>query len=231
VALAVGDMALYSSVERYRLDFDASFAQTVLMFPAAVIRSLHPDIDMVLGTLLEGAGPLAQLLTTMADQCFRVAGSALGQASSRHLSDAMAQTLVAATMQQGALAPSAKSNLRRFHVRRIQQYVLDHLADATLSVASVAAALELSPAHIHRLFQDEPKTFGAWLLGCRLRAVQLDLSHPAKAHLSISQIAFGRGFNNAAHFSRVFRAEFGMTAKEWRARSAAGLGGRANGQV
>ena len=36
-------------------------------------------------------------------------------------------------------------------------------------------------------------------------------------HLADTEIAFGWGFNDAAHFSRIFRARFGCSARELRA--------------
>jgi AraC-like DNA-binding protein len=39
---------------------------------------------------------------------------------------------------------------------------------------------------------------------------------------SISNIAYGCGFNDAAHFSRAFRARFGCAARELRPTRSAG---------
>jgi len=38
----------------------------------------------------------------------------------------------------------------------------------------------------------------------------------------VSEIAFGLGFNDAAHFSRAFRVRFGASPREWRARTSRG---------
>jgi AraC-like DNA-binding protein len=37
-----------------------------------------------------------------------------------------------------------------------------------------------------------------------------------QAHLSISEICFRWGFNDAAHFSRAFREQFATTPRAWR---------------
>jgi AraC-like DNA-binding protein len=37
---------------------------------------------------------------------------------------------------------------------------------------------------------------------------------PAAAH--ISDIAFAWGFNDLAHFSRIFKQKFGASPREWR---------------
>jgi len=51
----------------------------------------------------------------------------------------------------------------------------------------------------------------------RLDATRRDLCDPALAARSISEIAFAWGFNDAAHFSRAFRARFGRSPRELRA--------------
>jgi acetamidase/formamidase len=42
------------------------------------------------------------------------------------------------------------------------------------------------------------------------------LSSPAESHHSISEIAYRNGFNDSAHFSRVFRHRFGLSPREFR---------------
>lgn len=50
----------------------------------------------------------------------------------------------------------------------------------------------------------------------RLQACHAALRQPALSRRSISAIAFEHGFIHATHFSRAFRARFGMTASAWR---------------
>lgn len=44
-----------------------------------------------------------------------------------------------------------------------------------------------------------------------------DLSDPLLAHLGITAIGYDVGFKDAAHFSRAFKARFGMTPSRHRA--------------
>lgn len=54
--------------------------------------------------------------------------------------------------------------------------------------------------------------------------VQIDLSSPQHARLSISEICFRWGFNGSAHFSRAFREQYGLSPREFRqGREPAGL--------
>ncbi|GAA2849981.1 hypothetical protein GCM10010472_03770 [Pseudonocardia halophobica] len=46
--------------------------------------------------------------------------------------------------------------------------------------------------------------------------MRADLLDPTQRHRTISELAFDRGFVDASHFSRAFRARFGGTAREVR---------------
>lgn len=56
----------------------------------------------------------------------------------------------------------------------------------------------------------------------RLDACRRDLADPRLRDRSVSDIAFSWGFNNAAHFSRSFRDEYGVSPREWREASVTG---------
>ena len=80
-----------------------------------------------------------------------------------------------------------------------------------LTVRVVSERLKISPSHIHRIFVNEHQTFGGWLWDQRLAACKEALEQSAGTGLSISEIAFNHGFSNSSHFSRAFKARFGMS--------------------
>lgn len=53
------------------------------------------------------------------------------------------------------------------------------------------------------------------------RSTRLKASIAASETLSITDIAFGWGFNSASHFARSFRDAFGMTPRDYRQRAQA----------
>ena len=48
-----------------------------------------------------------------------------------------------------------------------------------------------------------------------LKPVRQFLAEPALRNRSVSDIAFGYGFNDAAHFRRTFNGRFAMTPREF----------------
>lgn len=95
------------------------------------------------------------------------------------------------------------------------------LSDADLDVPALAAALGVTPRHAHRQFEQRGLRYGSYLLEQRLARAREDLRRPLLAELGVAQIGYGVGFNSASHFSRCFRARFGVSPVAFR-----GLSGR-----
>jgi AraC-like DNA-binding protein len=66
------------------------------------------------------------------------------------------------------------------------------------------------------VFRNEPLTLAQYIWERRLEACSRDLRDPRLAARTVSELAFGRGFNDAAHFSRAFRERFGCSPRQWR---------------
>lgn len=210
-ALAPGDIALYSTAQPYRLEFDGAFRQTVIGFPAAPLRALCPAIDGLVGATMSGRRPQVALLAAMAECHFDTDYGALPDQAGVHAASALSATLAGCAVTQPANEDATRSKLSQYHLERLRRFAMARLGDSELSVGDVAAALNISAAHIHRLFSGQPHTFSAWLWHTRLQQCHLALANPAFSGLSISQIAFKYGFAHASHFSRAYRAQFGIT--------------------
>lgn len=63
-----------------------------------------------------------------------------------------------------------------------------------------------------------PQAIGVagYILAQRLAACRRLLADRGHAHRSLTDIALGLGFQNMAHFSRVFRAHLGVAPSDYR---------------
>ena len=96
-------------------------------------------------------------------------------------------------------------------------YVEQHLRDAELSAETIARSHHMSVRLLYKIWAaNTDSTLAEYIISRRLAAIRRDLTDPGLSHVSISTIASGWGFINAAHFSRRFRAAYGITAKECR---------------
>ncbi|MEH1166098.1 helix-turn-helix domain-containing protein [Micromonospora sp. CPCC 205539] len=105
---------------------------------------------------------------------------------------------------------------RRALLTQVQSYVHRHLGDTTLNPQSVADAHHISLRSLHRLFEAEQSTVASYIRDLRLARCQRDLADPALRSQPAQMIAARWGFPDKAHFSRVFRAAFGLSPQAYR---------------
>lgn len=108
---------------------------------------------------------------------------------------------------------SDDTTVRMAHRRRVLEYIDAHLCDPHLSPKRIAAANGISVRYLYRVVDPTGKGVAEHILERRLsrcNAMLLDRRHGAK---SISEIAYRCGFNDASHFSRVFKARYGLTPR------------------
>lgn len=152
---------------------------------------------------------------------------------------AEAPAVVQATTQMLAacLRPSrhalaqARAEVQGVTLERIQRHIAQNLA-APLSPDALCQHFGISRSLLYRLF--EPLGGVAHYVQQRrlLRAFHA-LASPANRRLRVAEVASRSGFASEAHFSRTFRAAFGLTPRDVRAMAgralakAAGTGGKA----
>ncbi|MBL8665862.1 MAG: helix-turn-helix transcriptional regulator [Rhodospirillales bacterium] len=90
------------------------------------------------------------------------------------------------------------------------------LRDPALCPDDVAHSNGISTRHLHRLFQQAGTSFGTFVRDQRLARCRADLADPRCVGLSVTAIAFRWGFSDSAHFSRSFKAAYGVTARAFR---------------
>jgi len=103
----------------------------------------------------------------------------------------------------------------RLVARRAALVVLVTLAGrpSVTSAQGAAAQLKCSVRTIYNTCAAHGTSFGALVIETRLVSAQYQLIRGSER---ISQIAYAVGFSSLSHFSRLFRARFGITAKTMR---------------
>ncbi|MGW2741238.1 helix-turn-helix domain-containing protein [Streptomyces sp. NPDC001450] len=114
--------------------------------------------------------------------------------------------------EHGRAAADEQSSL----VCRILGFIDLNLTDVELSPQRIARAHHISVRYLHKLFADEGTTVGRRILLRRLEECRRELADRSRGTRTIAAVAGRWGFASATHFSRVFRATYGMTPREWR---------------
>jgi AraC-like DNA-binding protein len=131
-----------------------------------------------------------------------------------HLESAGAEMLIGA-LRSGRAAEGPADGATAA-LGRIRRAIEDALDDPELCIGQIGRQLGLSPRYIQKAFSASGQTFTAYVLRRRLARCHHDLSNPGRLAMSISQICFSHGFNDAAHFSKSFRAQYGLAPGAWR---------------
>ena len=140
----------------------------------------------------------------------------LTPAATAALEQAFVWTLGAACCQFHAAPPTPAAPSLRARRRQAHDYIDAHLFDVALSPATCARALGISERYLHRALSEVGERFSQLVQGQRLDISAQRLRDPRFAHLHIAGIAWQCGFQDAAHFSRRFAKQFGLTPKAWR---------------
>jgi AraC-like DNA-binding protein len=128
------------------------------------------------------------------------------------------------TRARASAAHRAEHDERAAMARRVRHFVNENLADRALSPEHIAARHHVSVRYLHKVFAAEGTTLSRWIRRRRLEECRRELARPAgPGQASLATVARRWGFANAAHFSRSFRAAYGVSPSEWhRLRAGAG---------
>ena len=98
---------------------------------------------------------------------------------------------------------------------RISGYIEARLKDANLSPKKIAEDNGISVRYLYTLFSGQGMTVSGWVRRRRLLRCRAELNG-ADTETSITEIAYRWGHNDSAHFSRLFKASFGMSPTQYR---------------
>lgn len=200
-----GECLLYTGARPFRLAVHGPYRYFLLGFPG-----MPSPLAQVTANRQVTQTPAARILTaTLAE--FACQAPHLGPATGRELGEhvsCLLRTVLRTTAQADAQPDSLYT--------QVLDYVEARLGD-DLSPETIAAAHHISVRYLHKLFQHEGETVGGHVRRRRLDRIRRALAEPGSAHRSVASVAAQWGIAEASHFSKLFRAEFGVSPREYRA--------------
>jgi AraC-like DNA-binding protein len=216
--LQPGEFTLVDSTEPYVLSFETRVRRLVVRVPSDQLdRRTGAGVDLRAVAFARGrpgTGLVFNALRGLAEEA-RVHSSQADAA----LAACTLDLAVTAMLSRGGRQDAEYGAGRLRLLNAIRAYARANLRDPDLAPQGAAAAAGISVRYLHQLFQREGATFGAWVRDERLRRCHAEIGDPAQSWRSISDIAFGYGFNDMAHFSRLFARSFGYPPRELRLRA------------
>ncbi|MCB1479245.1 MAG: helix-turn-helix domain-containing protein [Rhodobiaceae bacterium] len=212
--LSAGDFVLWDSEREMDFRVTSRLHKLTLLIPKSRVKRLEWDAERFAGTVVRNSaavsGISAEALRRLARDFTHVDE---GEA------EAVMQPILSLLMATLTTrhAPVQASIAHRDHFTAFRRYIRDNLGDAQLGPAQVAEAHGVSLRYLHTVFAQNDESCCNFLRRERLRRCHADLSHP-HCRDTITEIAYRWGFNDAAHFSRAFKAEFGIAPRAVRAK-------------
>ncbi|MDL5159288.1 helix-turn-helix domain-containing protein [Actinomycetospora termitidis] len=215
--VAAGELMLVDLASPFAFSWTTTGASRALQVPLDAL-GLPPEVVRAAAPRLQD-GPLAGLVARHVIDLFRVADQVAAGAQAASVGAASID-LVRALI---ASSTSADADTRTVHretlLVRIHEYVRQHLRDPDLDADEIAAVHNISRRQVFELFARTGTSLEQSIIARRLEGAHDELGRPG-SRKAIATVAAEWGFRDPAHFSRRFKAAFGLTPSERRAAAA-----------
>ncbi|MFJ9607952.1 helix-turn-helix domain-containing protein [Kitasatospora sp. NPDC101176] len=220
VPLDPGTFAISDAGRPFVKELPEHFEFTAFHWPRTAVGVSDEDLRVLTATAFDGSAGTAGLVAAYLERLARSAGELEPAVAGRLATTALDLLAVLAQERRGRSAPPAPEAALAT-LARIKDHILRHLGDRDLGPERIAAAHHVSVRYLHKLFRFEGVTVVRWIQRQRLDMCRRDLARPAAGRPTVAAVAGRWGFVSASHFSRAFRAAYGVSPSEWSASTAA----------
>ena len=212
--VSAGQFVIYDTTRPYELRFNDNFSQTIVQVPRKLLQQRAGSFDALTATTFSNERPLERLVYDFLINMCRTVDHVDALTGTRLLDQAL-DLVAMAFAERMHDRPPEQSFHRSALLYRFKNYILSNLRDPELSLSRAAAAVGISTRYASDLMAAEQISFRSYVQAQRLEHCRRDLADPASGSRHVSDIAFAWGFNDLAHFSRVFKGRFGASPREW----------------
>ncbi|MFJ3792297.1 helix-turn-helix domain-containing protein [Kitasatospora sp. NPDC090091] len=217
VLLRPGTFAVSDAGRPFSKELAEPFSFTAFHWPRAAVGVSDEELRELTATDFGAEGGTAALVAAHLGRLARAVGALDPQTAVRLAATALDLLAVLAQERRGRPPGAEPSEAALALLARIKDHILRRLGDPGLDPEQIAAAHHLSVRYLHKLFQCEGITVGRWIQRQRLAMCRRDLARPTARPVTVAAVAGRWGFVSASHFSRSFRAAYGVSPREWQA--------------
>lgn len=210
-----GDLAIYDTERPYSLAFDEDFSSLVLMFPRQLVGLSAEDVRELTATTMGAGHRLGQAVAPFITQIGGMLPTLDGPIGHR-LALNVVDLLATVMADELYSRPEADGTQQSRLLRRVHHFIESQLANPDLGPDMIAAAHYMSTRALHQLFATTDHTVARWIRERRLEKSRRDLQDPLLRDVPVAAIGARWGLADPAHFSRLFRAEFGLSPAQYR---------------
>jgi AraC-like DNA-binding protein len=206
VEVRSGDLVVWTTDQVVQFEVMERLHKVTLMIPWSLMRERMPERKQPpSGGRIESKAGVGSLLAVhllaLSNEIATLDSSVQGSVSR-------------STLELLGIALSGQQQVPTFDasavmLRKVQDYILQHLHEDGLSSTHIAQACGISLRYLQMLFQRSDMTVSGYVTNSRLMACKQALSDPSYNRYQIAEIAFRFGFNSTSHFCRAFKEKFG----------------------
>ncbi|WP_367137550.1 MULTISPECIES: helix-turn-helix domain-containing protein [Streptomyces] len=229
-----GGLVLYDTAHPYAVEYPERFRTHLFHLPRRLLGVSERDLRHASATAVgpaEGCGPvLLPFLGVLAASAHSYPAP-VGDRLAGRVADLFSALIAQLALARAAHEPGTPNE---HLVRRVREYIGHHLGDPELSPERIARAHHISVRYLHRLFEGEGGgggggrgegvTVSRLIRQLRLDACARELARGGRIAPTVAAVAQRWGFVDPAHFSRAFRAAYGVPPREWSSLRNAGAG-------
>ncbi|KXU94200.1 AraC family transcriptional regulator [Caballeronia megalochromosomata] len=213
IEVSSGDLVVWTTDQVVQFEVLERLHKVTLMIPWALMRERMPERRQPpSGGKIESRSGVGSLLAVhllaLSNQIESLDASVQGSVSR--------STLELLGIALSGQQPSATFDASAAMLRRVQDFILQHLHEEDLNPTRIAEANRISLRYLQMLFQRSDMTVSGYILNSRLHACRQALIDPAFRRLQVSEIAFRWGFNSMSHFCRTFKERYGVSPTDAR---------------
>ena len=204
------EIVLYDTSQAFRYDLASEIL--LMKIPRRLLTSRHVDIRSLTAIGLHRNLSLNSLLCDVAKRTMflHVPGDLSATVGARLASSAL--DLVSAVIDLEVEEQGPLSHHRMSQLERAQRYAVANLRDENLSPEVMAKHGAVSLRTLNRLFAKIGTTPMRWVWRRRLEASHSALTEGCAK--SVTDAAFQFGFSEVSHFSRTFKATYGVSPEQ-----------------
>lgn len=213
-----GEMCVVATDRRFALEHERHVRLHVFRVPRRAVAVADRDLDVVTATAIAPAAGSPAVVTALLTSLARSPLSfspAVAERLAGNVTDLLA-TVIAE--QTHVTAPEQAASRFGELVQRVRDYIDANLGDPDLSPERIARSQRISLRYLHRMFESEEITVARLIQRRRLEECARELARRGHSSPTVAAVAGRWGFVSPAHFSRAFRAMYGVSPREWRAR-------------
>lgn len=206
-----GDTLLWDSTRPMHFSVLEKLHKLTIFIPQKQLSEILPQSHDFCGAPIRASTPLGRIIGNN----IRMLGEHCHELDSSEFFPVLRSVLglISAALVSGN---EIKDRRHRGLLQQIKDYVTANIDNPMMNAASIARANNISKRYLYRLFETEETSITDLIRAQRLQICKEAILLNATGQTTLTDIALSHGFNDIAHFSKLFKNQYGISPRVFR---------------